>query len=190
MAQTLSPSLQVAQLRARSVTAGLALDLSDHNDELVKFLYASNARHDLIVTVLRYNRDDLGAEPRRVEISVRSLLALARLENDHPARAPVAPTPLHVPAFGGKTFDPEKDEVRLAGVLAAVHDVMEDGKWRTLFQISNALSAKGIQATEAGVSARLRDLRKPQYGARTVLRERVPEASGLWRYRLDPKRTM
>ena len=187
MSSLLPPALQVAQLRARSATAGLNVDLSDHNDELIRFDIAAGPRHDVIVGVLRYNRDDLGAEPRMVEISLRSLLALARLESDHPARAPVAPTPLHVPKFGGKTFDPEKDEVRLAGVLSAVHDIVKDGKWRTLFQLQNALSAKGIQATEAGVSARLRDLRKPQFGGHTVQRERVRNAPGLWRYRLAPK---
>lgn len=80
-------------------------------------------------------------------------------------------------AFDGVTYDPDQDHKRLKGQLWRVFQLMSDGKWRTLAEI--AIEAGG---SEASVSARLRDLRKEQYGGREVLHERVK--GGLWRYRL------
>jgi DNA-binding Lrp family transcriptional regulator len=48
-----------------------------------------------------------------------------------------------------------------------VFDLMADGRWRTLSEISKRLK-QPIQS----VSARLRDLRKDEYGGYEVLRER------------------
>jgi hypothetical protein len=57
---------------------------------------------------------------------------------------------------------------------------MLDGRWRTLRQISDATGSP-----EASVSARLRDMRKPRFGASTVDRERMGDPDGgLHRYRL------
>lgn len=168
--------VQLSQLRVRSITAGLE-DLS----VLVPALDVENREVALL-------RPSGALTPGRVVVvPLDHLLALVRMESDHPDRAPVAPTPLHVPAFGGKTFDPEKDEVRLNRNLTAVLDVMGDGEWRTLYQLRQAVYTRhNVDSTEAGLSARLRDLRKPQHGGRTVERERVRETSGLWRYRLVP----
>jgi hypothetical protein len=55
---------------------------------------------------------------------------------------------------------------------------MLDGKWRTLRQIADSL-----RYPEASVSARVRDLRKPKFGAMDVKRQRV--AGGLWEYRIS-----
>lgn len=85
------------------------------------------------------------------------------------------------PAFGGKTFDPARDGSRLAAQLVAVKAVMADQRWRTLAELAAA-----VQAPEASVSARLRDLRKPQHGAYQVEREHVRR--GLFRYRVLPPR--
>jgi hypothetical protein len=172
--------LQVPQLRLRSILAGLQ-DLP--SDEFWVHIPATReGARDAYVTLYRAAG---GREPRTVTIELSKLLALARLESDHPARAPVAATPLHVPPNArGKTFDPAKDEVRLGRVLEAVLTVMKDGQWRTLFQIRSALAARDVHTTEAGISARLRDLRKPWGGGHTVESERVPETSGLWRYRV------
>lgn len=61
--------------------------------------------------------------------------------------------------------------------LARVRALMEDGQWRTLRQIAEAV----FPASEAGVSARLRDLRKDGL---KVERERVAPGRSLWRYRV------
>lgn len=82
-----------------------------------------------------------------------------------------------IPVFDGETFTPELDAERLTTQLLKVKALMRDGQWRTLAQI-----AKAVGGSEAGVSARLRDLRKPRNGAMNVERERV--ADGLWRYRV------
>ena len=81
------------------------------------------------------------------------------------------------PIFDGETFDPEQDTVRLTGQLARVYTVMSDGLWRTLSELKNLAGG-----SEAGVSARLRDLRKRKWGAQTVNRRRRSE--GLWEYQL------
>lgn len=91
-------------------------------------------------------------------------------------RAPSA-KPLE-PHFDGETYEPEEDHARLTGQLARVLDLMKDGRWRTLAEI-----AKAVDGSEAGVSARLRDLRKPRFGGYVVERERGE--GGLHRYRLE-----
>jgi hypothetical protein len=79
--------------------------------------------------------------------------------------------------FGGETYDPDRDGPRLRRQLQRVIRCMQDGEWRTLDQISRATGDP-----PASVSARLRDLRKPQFGSHEVDREYV--SRGLWRYRL------
>lgn len=98
------------------------------------------------------------------------------LLGDEPFRLP-APAPAPAQAFDGSTYSPQRDHTRLKGQLAKVFDLMGDGEWRTLRQIQNI-----VGGSEAAVSARLRDLRKPKYGANEVLRENV--GVGLFRYRL------
>jgi hypothetical protein len=83
-------------------------------------------------------------------------------------------------AFDGETYDPELDKHRLAAQLQAVRAAMLDGNWRTLAWISGR-----VGAPEASVSARLRDLRKPRFGAYVVERRRLER--GLHEYRvLEP----
>lgn len=81
--------------------------------------------------------------------------------------------------FDGESFDPVQDGDRLAGQLDRVRDLMADGEWRTLAQI-----ARAVNASEAAVSARLRDLRKVKFGAHAVERVRVQGGNGLHVYRL------
>jgi hypothetical protein len=92
---------------------------------------------------------------------------------------PPLPEPHRNRAFDGTTYEPREDYTRLKGQLWRVFQLMSDGKWRTLGEI-----ADDAGGSEASVSARLRDLRKPKYGAREVERERVD--GGLYRYRLKP----
>jgi hypothetical protein len=80
-------------------------------------------------------------------------------------------------AFDGQTYKPARDYERLHGQLKSVYDLMADGRWRTLSDISSA-----VEGSEASLSARLRDLRKEKYGAHEVQRESVGD--GLFRYRL------
>lgn len=90
---------------------------------------------------------------------------------------PYSPPPAR--AFDGATYEPHEDHARLKGQLQRVYSLMGDGRFRTLKEIAHEAGG-----TEASVSARLRDLRKPKYGARDVQRERV--SGGLFRYRLRP----
>lgn len=80
-------------------------------------------------------------------------------------------------AFGGSTYEPERDGERLSGQLQAVYLLMADGQWRTLAEIKDR-----VGGTDASVSARLRDLRKSAFGSHVVDRRHV--ARGLFEYRL------
>lgn len=84
----------------------------------------------------------------------------------------------------GASYDAALDGARLNAQTQRVFDVMRDGAWRTLAQLAAAAGAP-----EASVSARLRDLRKPRFGGFVVSRRRVPDADGLWQYRLEPPRS-
>ena len=64
--------------------------------------------------------------------------------------------------------------------LEAVWQVMRSGAWRSVEEI-----AALVECPPASASARLRDLRKPQYGGWTV--ERAYVGTGLWRYRVAEK---
>jgi len=85
--------------------------------------------------------------------------------------------------FGGATYDPARDKGRLNKQLCGVLDVMCDGEWRTLRQISDATGYP-----EASISARLRDVRKEwgdasmEWGDASMQSENLGE--GLWRYRV------
>lgn len=85
------------------------------------------------------------------------------------------------PKFDGKTYNPDLDKVRLSGQLKKVFHLMEDGKYRTLREIADS-----VQGSEAGVSARLRDLRKDRFGAHKIISERS-SVSGLWIYRMEAR---
>lgn len=107
---------------------------------------------------------------------------LDRMKRDaHSPRLEHRPSP---PIFDGKTFEPARDEVRLSGQLARVYNCMRDGRWRTLSEIRYALSYEGLtpKDSEAGISARLRDLRKKRWGSHVVNRRR--RGVGLWEYQV------
>ena len=88
--------------------------------------------------------------------------------------------------FDGETYSPSLDKHRLGAQLQAVYGLMRDGAWRTLREISDALSTPERIVPEASVSARCRDLRKDRFGAFTVARRRRGEGKrGLFEYRLE-----
>ena len=89
--------------------------------------------------------------------------------------------------FDGKTFEPAKDAKRLGKQLQAVRDVLlrrsRWDAWTTLHGIqSDVWFMRGISASEASISARIRDLRKPKFGGYTVERRRI--SGGLYEYRI------
>lgn len=55
---------------------------------------------------------------------------------------------------------------------------MSDGAWHTLSELADK-----CQGSEAGISARLRDLRKAKFGGYTVTAKRL--GKGLWAYRMQ-----
>lgn len=90
--------------------------------------------------------------------------------------------PDQLPLFGprsGQTFDAARDTSRLNRQALDVWKVMRDGYWHTLEELAYVTGHP-----EASVSARLRDLRKPRFGSRTIQRQHV--GGGLWEYRYVP----
>lgn len=79
--------------------------------------------------------------------------------------------------FDGPTFSAALDGERLTTQFHRVEHALSDGRWWTLRDLQQA-----VGGSEAGISARLRDLRKQRFGGRTVERRRV--SGGLWEYRL------
>ena len=69
------------------------------------------------------------------------------------------------------------DISRLTSQRAQVFELMRDGEWRTLLEI-----AAQVEGLTTALSARLRDLRKPQFGEHTV--QSRPRHGGTWEYRL------
>ena len=99
---------------------------------------------------------------------IREVLAQAVSSDVHPV--PIIP-------IDGTTYDQRFDENRLSTQYARVFELMKDGAWRTLAEISALVSG-----SEAGISARLRDYRK--VGHTVERRRRGNPSSGLFEYRL------
>lgn len=83
--------------------------------------------------------------------------------------------------FDGATYQPDRDRERLSAMLWRVQAVMADGHWHTLSELSARTGG-----SEAAVSARLRDLRKPKFGGHQVVRRYVRR--GLWEYLYIPSK--
>jgi len=82
--------------------------------------------------------------------------------------------------FDGETYDATQDFKRLKSQLSRVFCALaSEGKWWTLAELAHVAGG-----SEAGVSARLRDLRKQRFGAHSIERKRHEDGSGLWVYRL------
>ena len=79
--------------------------------------------------------------------------------------------------FDGESYDGDRDENRLARQYRAVFDLMADAEWRTPPEME-----EWTGYTWASISARLRDMRKPRFGAHTVNRRYVHD--GLYEYQL------
>jgi len=82
--------------------------------------------------------------------------------------------------FNGPAYDPIFDKARLTGQILRVYNLMIDGNWRTLDEISRATGDPA-----ASISAQLRHLRKEKFGRHIVdKRARGDRYRGLWEYRL------
>lgn len=85
--------------------------------------------------------------------------------------------------FNGPCFSTEHDSQRLTNQMGRVFNLMRDGKWRTLDEIAHETGDP-----HASISAQLRHLRKPRFGAHEVeKRPRGDRGSGLWEYKLSPQ---
>ena len=95
-------------------------------------------------------------------------------------------------SFSGQTYEPQHDAVRLTGQCLDVFRVMEGGAWLTLEDIQIALVGEPHyrRASEASISARIRDFRKGSKGSHTVeRRRRGNDSAGIHEYRLTVNRT-
>lgn len=81
--------------------------------------------------------------------------------------------------FDGDTYKHERDGERLSGQYECIFNLMRDGRWRSLDDIS---VATGFRFNHASISARLRDMRKERFGGHTVERSYVNR--GYYEYRL------
>lgn len=82
--------------------------------------------------------------------------------------------------FTGDNYSPKNDDERLTGQLKRIFDLMKDGNWRTLSEISEITGDP-----QASISAQLRHLRKVRFGLHIVLkRNRGDRGHGLFEYRL------
>ena len=80
--------------------------------------------------------------------------------------------------FDGETYDHALDNIRLSTQLCRVRDLMLDGQWWSLKELSAV-----IEGSEAGISARIRDLRKERFGGFIINKRR--RTTGTWEYRMD-----
>lgn len=86
--------------------------------------------------------------------------------------------------FLGSTFDDARDRPRLSRQLKAVHDVMLDGKRRSLRQLADDAGALlERNCPEASASARFRDLRRLGFPVRDE-----NGGAGLWWYWMELER--
>lgn len=84
-------------------------------------------------------------------------------------------SPPEPPKFMGSTFDAARDGIRLNRQLKIVHDVMADGRRRTLCELACA-----AQCPEASASARFRDLKRLGF---PMMKENLGQ--GLWSYWME-----
>ncbi len=86
--------------------------------------------------------------------------------------------------YAGSDYNPILDDTRLDNQMFKVFNLMKDGQWRTLREISTT-----INEPESSISAQLRHLKKPRFGGYVVIhRPKKDRSQGLYEYRLFPPR--
>lgn len=83
--------------------------------------------------------------------------------------------------FDGKTYNPKRDKTRLSSQLSRVKRVMMGGAWLTIPAIRERIALPNVTDSEAGISARIRDLRKSRFGGHEVQRKRLVGGSFAYR---------
>ena len=86
---------------------------------------------------------------------------------------------MNVVRFNGPVYDQDRDGDRLSHQHQRVRELMADGQWRTLAEISAVTGDP-----PASVSAQLRHLRKPRFGSHLVEKRHLGQ--GLYVYRVLP----
>jgi hypothetical protein len=95
--------------------------------------------------------------------------------------------PVEGPGSGGApaptVVQPSLDFGEVTGQNKLVLDLMADGAWRTITRIATELDIP-----ETSASARLRDLRKPEFGGHDVVRRRTGTDAdqGAYEYHVGP----
>lgn len=86
--------------------------------------------------------------------------------------------------FDGSDYDKALDNERLNTQYGRIFHLMSDGKWHTLGEI-----AFQTGDPQASISAQLRHMRKPRFGAHIVRKQRIKgkEQQGLFEYQLSIK---
>lgn len=113
----------------------------------------------------------------------KSLFGFDEVDDPRAEVMPALPSSGALLPFGGATFDQEFDGERLTTQYDRVSTLMADGAWRTLREIVVACGG-----SEGGVSARLRDMRKPEFGGVEVERRRRGDPkAGLFEYRVPTR---
>lgn len=108
-------------------------------------------------------------------------LTCAEAGNDEAAAAPAPVRQMTLAEADESTYTPTLDMARVGPQAQRVLDLMADGRWRTLGEIS-----ANTHDPEASISARLRDLRKPGFGQHVIdRRHRGDPAHGLFEYRMQ-----
>ncbi len=82
------------------------------------------------------------------------------------------------PRFDGADYVPARDDARLTGQLLRIWNVMKDGHHWKLSEIATLTGDP-----EASISAQLRHLRKPRFGAHTIRLRFL--GNGLYEYWLE-----
>jgi len=87
--------------------------------------------------------------------------------------------------FDGPVYDPALDRDRLTGQMQRIRQVLLAaaflGDWLTLSEIHDRTGDP-----EASISAQIRHLRKPRFGAHRIdKRRRGKGSTGLWEYRME-----
>lgn len=71
--------------------------------------------------------------------------------------------------------------------IEAVAAIMSAGEWWTLFDLQKEVYKRYNKwCSVTSLSARIRDLRKPEFGGHSVARERDESRPGTYLYKMEP----